>query len=346
MMPCFFRFFFLIAFLLISLEKNSSFAHTAEKVIPVVIIGSGCAGLSAGHVTSEYGYETIVFSGPFKGGDLNAQTVVGNWLGILAAYGSKIMGEVLGQTTGRVQLIDAEIVSADLLSSPFKLKDSKGKNYLAHRVVIATGTTDKTLNIPGIKNNRKIFYNWDIHKDRPAFQKLVKDKNVAVIGGGIDAMKKTHYTAQGQASHIKLFVRSDRVKVPCWRKRVMEREGIDISYGNAVKKIEDRGAYARLTNEKGETFDADIIVMSIGRTPRNKLFKDQVKINEKGFIVVDAKTQKTSIPGVYACGDVTDASGPQPQALIAVGNGMIAGYTLIEDLLLAGVQKKAEVEEE
>ena len=75
--------------------------------------------------------------------------------------------------------------------------------------------------------------------------------------------------------------------------------------------------------------------------PRSGIFKKYVKTNKDGFILINAKTQETNMPGVFACGDVTEVTGPYPQAAIAAGNGQIAGYSCVQQLLDAGVPQES-----
>ncbi|UNM06703.1 MAG: NAD(P)/FAD-dependent oxidoreductase [Holosporaceae bacterium] len=136
---------------------------------------------------------------------------------------------------------------------------------------------------------------------------------------------------------MRIFTRSETLRLPPWRQKFIKRSKIQPVYKHSLEKVEGIGKKLGLYFEGGKTEEADIVVISMGRIPNSNLFRRKVKMDQKGFIIVDAKTQKTSVPNVYACGDVTDASGPQPQAMIAAGNGMIAGYTIVEDFLKEGV---------
>lgn len=325
--------------LVLSLLFGSNNSIEAQEVLPVAIIGSGCAGLSAAHTISEYGFRTVIFAGPIKGGDLNTKTVVGNWLGLKTSMGDEIMPKLIDQALSYgAEIIPSTIESVDFSVLPFKLTDSNGHTYLAHKVVIATGTTERLLSIPGAKENRnRIFYSWDIQKNLDAYQSKTKGGKAAVIGGGVDAMKKAIYAYQGGAKEIRLFVRSETLKMPGWRKSFLEKKGIKVSYAQTIRKIESLdNDQLRLIFQNNDNYDVDLVVVSIGRVPRSTIFKNELKTNETGFIMVDAKSLATSVPGVYACGDVTDASGLQPQALIAVGNGMVAGYSVVEELMQLG----------
>ncbi len=316
-----------------------AFSAIGATVVDVAIIGSGCGGLGAANITAEFGYNTLVFSGPYRGGDLNVDTVVGNWLGIKTTKGDKIIPIVEKNATKfGAKIIDAEIASVDFSKSPLQLIDRSGAVYQAKKIVIATGTKDRLVqaNIPNPKG--RIYYNWDVHSDLSKFKDQVAGKDVSIIGGGVDAMKKSFYAIRSRAEKVNIYTRSNRMRTPSWRTSLISRmPNAHIYYNYPLKKIEGNGQKLRLHFENGESKETDIAIISVGRVPNTSLFKNKLKIDSKGFIVVDAKTQKTSLPHVFACGDVTDASGPQPQAMIAAGNGMIAGFSVVEELLKEGV---------
>lgn len=310
----------------------------AGDVIPVAIIGGGCAGLSAAMVISEYGFHTVVFMGPLKGGELNVKTEVGNWPGIETTMGNTIMPTLLDQASRfGAEFLSETISSVNFLTTPFELKSSTGNVYKANKVIIATGTAERQLEIEGARENRShLLYNWDIHQDVQGYIDACKGKKVAVIGSGIDAMKKAFYAAKGEASEVIIFSRKKDLKLSPWRKKVLDikKDTINIKYYSEITKIQKFNNKTRLIfkNETHPPYDADVVVVSIGRVPRNEAF-DSIKKNKNGFILVNKTNYETNIPGVYACGDITEAMGPHPQAAIASGSGMITGYIIVEQLI-------------
>jgi thioredoxin reductase (NADPH) len=306
-----------------------------SNIIPVACIGSGCAALSLAMVTTEYGYKTVLFAGPQQGGDLNVKTEVGNWPGISFSFGNRII-PTLEQQAKKFggEIIHETITAVDFSSKPYKLTSSSNQVYLAENVVIATGTRSRYLTIPGAKENRQhIFYNEDVHKNKQRFEQLVNGKKVAIMGGGIDAMKKAVYASKGKASKITMLVRANKLNLPPWRKRYLDKsQSIDIKYNVELSHISKINSGIRLHFIDKSFVDVDYLIVSIGRVARTELFSSKLELNDKKQIIVNPMNFQTNISDVYAVGDVTNISGPQPQAGIAAGDGMKAGYMLVEKL--------------
>lgn len=330
--------FSLIAILAMSLSilTGTVFAES-PKVIPVAVIGSGCAGLSAAYVTGEEGIETVVFEGPKLGGDLNVKTIVGNWMAVSTKYGNKIMPDVIDKAKKYgARFVGTGIVSVDFSKVPYVLVDSKGDRYLANKVVIATGTKEKTWDVPGTQECKdNIYHNSNVYDDYSKFKKDMRGKSVAIVGGAVDAMKKAAYAYMAGAKEVRIFVRGDRLRLPEWRQKYLDKLSakVSIQHEQTVEKVNSLAdGKVRLCFHNGGTYDADKVIVSIGRESRSEVFKPYLETNKRGQIVVNGKTLKTSVPGVYACGDVTDAVGPEPQAMIAAGQGMMAGYMIVQDI--------------
>lgn len=313
---------------------------TNGETIDVAIIGGGCAGLSAAMVTSEHGFNTIVFNGPIPGGDLNVKTEVGNWPGVKFSWGNNLIPNLIKQANKfGTKILNEDVLKIDFSKKPFLLTTNLGNEYKVKKVLIATGTKERLLDVPGAAENRaKLLYNSDIHKDLDGYHKQAKDQKVAIIGGGVDAMKKTFYALKGGAAEVHMFVRGTQLNLPPWRKKFIDRKSdvIKIHFNHDVSKIESLGEKTirlHFKNESLSSFDAGLVVVSAGRVPRSDLFKGHLDLDQKGLIKVTQSTQQTSVDGVYAAGDVTNVSGPQPQAGIAAGDGMRGGYAIVDALI-------------
>ncbi|MDP1975832.1 MAG: NAD(P)/FAD-dependent oxidoreductase [Alphaproteobacteria bacterium] len=312
----------------------------AEEIIQVAIIGGGCAGLSAAMVTSEHGFDTIIFSGPMPGGDLNVKTEVGNWPGIVHSSGKDIMPNLIKQAERfKTKILNEEVVKIDFSTKPFLLTINYGNEYKAKKILIATGTKERLLDVPGAAENRaKLLYNSDIHKDINGYHRQANSQKIAIIGGGVDAMKKAFYALKGGAAEIHMFVRGIQLNLPPWRKKFIDKKSdvIKIHFNHDVSKIEsldEKRMRLYFKNGSLSPFDVGLVVVSAGRVPRSDLFKGHLDLDPKGLIKVMQNTQQTSVEGVYAAGDVTNVSGPQPQAGIAAGDGMRAGYAIVDALI-------------
>jgi thioredoxin reductase (NADPH) len=306
--------------------------------IDVAIIGGGCAGLSAASVTSEYGLKTILFEGPVYGGDLNAKTEVGNWPGIKFAYGNQIIPTLRSQAQKWGAQINNESVAAiDFESSPFTLTTTTGQRIKAKKIIISTGTKERQFDLPELADYKDfILYNSDIHGDLSHFSKRMDSKKVAVIGSGIDAMKKSIMAVKNGAEEVHIFARGKKLNLPPWREKYLNNQSNKVKIHfectlARLEKAENQKIRLHFENEKISSYDADIIIGAIGRIPRNDLFINKLDLDNQGRIKVQ-HTQETSIKGVFACGDVTDIAGPNPQAAIAAGDGMRAGYNVVESL--------------
>lgn len=320
--------------------SNSPSMLKNGEVIDVAIIGGGCAGLSAAMVTSEHGFNTIIFNGPMPGGDLNVKTEVGNWPSIKFDWGNNIISNLIKQANKfGTQNSDESIVKIDFSQKPFLLTTNLGNECRAKKVLIATGTKERLLDIPGAAENRaKLLYNSDIHKDIRVYKNQARGQKVAVIGGGVDAMKKAYYAVKAGAETVHMFVRGDQLNLPPWRKKFVNLKSdiIKVHFNCDVSKVEslnDKTTRLYFKNGSLNSFDANLVVVSAGRVPRSDLFKGHLDLDQKGLIQVTQATQQTNVNGVYAAGDVTNVSGPQPQAGIAAGDGMRAGYAIVEALI-------------
>ena len=218
-----------------------SVAHSNEyspKQIDVAIIGSGCAGLGAALVVSEYSDSTYIFSGPYKGGSLNVKTIVGNWPGISKSYGDKIMETFLDQVESRkAKFLPETIVRCDFSKRPFLLESSLGSKYLAKSVLITTGTKEKPFEATNIEKYKEngIWTNDYLFAHFSQIFEGVKGKNVVVVGGGEDAMKKAVYAIRAGAEKVYIIVRSDHMKISKLRmNRLRKYPNIEILYNSTV----------------------------------------------------------------------------------------------------------------
>lgn len=310
-----------------------------EDNVDVAIIGGGCAGLSAANVTSEYGFKTILFEGPVYGGDLNAKTEVGNWPGIKFSYGNQIIPTLRSQAKKwGAQLINENVAEIDFQTSPFVITTTLGHIFKAKKIIINTGTKERQFELPNIDDYKNfILYNSDIHQDLEHFSKKIRSKKVAIIGSGIDAMKKSIMAVKNGAEEVHIFARGKNCNLPPWREKYLRTQSDKIKIHfecplTHLEKGEHQKVKLHFKNQQNPTYEADIIIAAIGRIPRNDLFKNKLDLDDQGRLKV-RHTQETNIKGVFACGDVwTNIAGPNPQAAIAAGDGMRAGYNVIESL--------------
>ncbi|NGX47422.1 MAG: Thioredoxin reductase [Chlamydiae bacterium] len=293
-----------------------------EEVVPVAIIGSGPAGLSSALVTGKKGFATHVFLGEYPGGPLNAATGIRNWPGSVPGNGKQVIERLLDQLQKfNVQMHSETIVEVDFSARPFILTTSEGITYKAQTVVIATGTAFKELDVLGKKQGIVTYF---YKSDAKRFEGL----DVAVIGGGKDAVKKASLAASS-ARKVFLLVRGKNLE------KSPKGKNIEILYEAEVREIlRDEEKMTGLILSGGQKLAVDHVILAAGVVPNTNLFQGQIEMDEEGFIILEGRTQKTSVLGVFAAGNVTDMH--YRQAITAAGDGTKAGYDVVEFLRRIG----------
>lgn len=301
--------------------------------IPVVVVGSGPAGLSAALVTSRDRVETQIFQGPKMGGPANAKTCLGNWPASVPGKGDALLQRLIDQVKELGALFrDESIVSVDFSSWPYALTTSRGEVVYAKAVILAPGSHQKRLGLPGEelyfgKGIDSYFYKTDEAK--------AEGRKVVVVGGGIDAVKKACAAAK-RAERVYLVVRKGALQAPYLAHKVKKKGGgkIEVLYHTTVSQI--RGNGERIThialNQEGGSFEVevDLLLLGIGIAPSTSFLNGQLPLDTEGYLELEGRTQKTSISGVFAAGSATDPR--YRQAAISSGDGMKAGYDALEFL--------------
>jgi len=324
---------------LMGMSLSAQSENTPAQYIDVAIIGGGCAGLSAALVTAEYDFQTCVFMGPKPGGALNEKTIVGNWPGKQITYGDTIIEELQKQAQKfGAHLIDESIVMCDLTTYPFAVTSANGDRYLAAAVLIATGTSERKLEAENCQTylSKGIFSNTMVYKNWQEFQDQAKNSTSLVIGGGVDAVKKAIYLCRAGAAKVFMAFRGENLNVSPLRKKMLDSYS-QIEFIPEAKVQAFLGDGTKLhavllaANEDQVNVPLDCAVISVGRVPNTQLFKNTLKLDEKEAIMLQGATQQTTISGVFAAGDATTAQ-IYGQAAIAAGDGMKAGYEIINFL--------------
>jgi thioredoxin reductase (NADPH) len=296
------------------------------ETLPVVVIGSGPAGLSSALVTARDRVPTTLFCGPKPGGPLHATTCCGNWPGGVPGKGKEVMGRLFAQAQKlQVNFIEEEVVKVDLSRRPFRITTDRGKDYFAESLIIATGAKQRALGLPGEEEYEAIkpyLYKTDSN--------ALEDKRVVIVGGGLDASKKAAIAAKS-AKEVTVVIRGDKMQRPFMEARLKKATPI---YGSEVIALQGdgkqlSGVVVRTPNGT-EVIKADLLIPAVGLTPNTELFAGQLPMDEQGLIMVQERSQKTLVPGVFAAGTVVD--GTYRQGAISAGDGMKAGYDALNFL--------------
>lgn len=297
---------------------------SSEKVI---IIGAGPAGYTAAIYAARAKLSPAVFTGEQPGGQLMWTTMVENFPGFPDGIdGVELMGVRMKKQAEKfgARIIAENIVSADFSSHPFKLVSSKGGEYQAEAVIIATGASAVWLGVPGEEEYKGKGVSVCATCDGFFF----KGKEVVVVGGGDAAMEEALDLAKF-ASKVTVLLRGSKLKAS----KIMVEQAraepkIDFVWNVSIKEILGNGTKVTgakvlnsQTNEESE-MKFDGLFLAIGRKPNTDIFRDQLELDEGGYIICRGRSSETSVAGVFAAGDAADAR--YRQAITAAGSGCMA----------------------
>ncbi len=296
----------------------------------LLIIGAGPAGYTAAIYAARAGLAPLVVAGLQPGGQLTITTDVENYPGFAEAIqGPWLMEQMQKQAehVGARVLYDI-ITSVDLSRRPFRAMGDSGDAYEAEAVVIATGAQAKWLGIPGEKE----LGGFGVSACATCDGFFYRGKDVAVIGGGNSATEEALYLAN-LAKHVTLIHRRDSLKSEkILQKRLFAKPNVTVLWDTVTEAVladpsgrvpVARGLALRhaKTGERSE-LKVDGVFVAIGHAPATALFQGQVEMDGEGYIVTVPGTTRTSVPGVFAAGDVQDKV--YRQAVTAAGTGCMA----------------------
>lgn len=296
-----------------------------KEHISCLIIGSGPAGYTAAIYAGRANLAPVMYSGMQAGGQLTTTTMVDNFPGYPQGVdGNQLMADLREQASRfGADIRDGEIIKADLSQHPFVLTNDRGTELEADTVIIATGASAKYLGLP----DETKYQGQGVSACATCDGFFYRKKTVAVVGGGDTACEEASYLAS-LASKVYMIVRKPYLRATeAMKKRVEENEKIEILYEtNTLGLYGDNGVEgAHLVHRKGEAdekqYDLPIdgFFLAIGHTPNTALFKNSLQLDAQGYIQVAGATQATSVPGVFAAGDVCDPH--YQQAIVAAGSG-------------------------
>ena len=294
----------------------------------VAILGSGPAGLTAAIYAARAGLSPIVIQGIQPGGQLTTTTDVENYPGFRdVIQGPWLMEEMQAQAEHvGTRMVWDHITAIDLKSRPIRLTGDGGTQYIADTLVIATGAQAKWLNLPSEEHM----------KGRGASACATCDgffyrgKKVAVIGGGNTAVEEalylTNHSHDVTLIHRRDSLRAekilqDRLFANPHIKVVWDSEVVEFVAGGEPEALIGLDIKNRLTGEMTR-LPVEGAFVAIGHKPATELFDGQLKLDSDGYIEVETGSTRTSIPGVFACGDVMDKI--YRQAVTAAGTGCMA----------------------
>jgi thioredoxin reductase (NADPH) len=300
----------------------------------VLIIGSGPAGLTAAIYAARANLTPLCVEGfnaggLIPGGQLMFTTEVENYPGFAKGVsGQDLMASFRAQAEHQgVELITADVQKVDLSSRPFKVWVGEDENilHLAKTLIISTGAR---ANYIGLDTEEKL-KNKGVSACAVCDGALFRGQDVIVVGGGDTAMEEASYLA-GLCGNVTLIHRRDEFRASVtMQERVLANPKIRILRSHVVTEVldvsQDKVTGVRVKDLKSgdlRTIDAGALFVAIGHTPLTDLFKGQLEVHDNGYLKVEPGTTRTSVPGVFAAGDVADWV--YRQAVTAAGTGCMA----------------------
>ena len=302
----------------------------------LLILGSGPAGYTAAIYSARAMLEPTLLTGIEPGGQMTITTDVENYPGFAdIIQGPWLMDQMKGQAENvGTNIVFDTIIDVDLSKKPFELKADSDKIYTCEALIISTGAQARWL---GLESENK-FKGYGVSACATCDGFFYKDKRVVVVGGGNTAAEEAVFLTNF-AKEVKLIHRRDSLRAEkILQKRLNENDKIEIIWDTEVTEIigDDNPLSVNkvaLKNNKtniSSQLNTDGVFIAIGHSPSSEIFKNQLEMNNNGYISTAADSTKTNIDGVFAAGDVTDDK--YRQAVTAAGMGCMAALEAEEYL--------------
>jgi len=291
----------------------------------IIIVGSGPAGLTAALYTARANLNPLVISGNQLGGQISITSEVENYPGFPEGITGPELVELMRKQAERfgAKLLIDEVTEVDFTQgAPFQLK-TFGDTYEADAVILALGASPKRLGIPGEETLIGRGVSFCATCDGFFF----RDKDVIVVGGGDSALEEGLFLTRF-AKRVRVVHRRDELRAgEALKQRALANEKIEFIWDTVLEEIVGNGkveAVKARNVKSGETFqlETDGVFIFIGHDPNSELFKGQLEMDERGYLITDDRMM-TSIPGVFAAGEIQDSV--YRQVTTSVGQGAAAG---------------------
>jgi thioredoxin reductase (NADPH) len=303
---------------------------TETRRTKLLIIGAGPAGYTAAIYAARAGLAPLVVAGLQPGGQLTITTDVENYPGFAGPIqGPWLMEQMQAQAEHvGAEVIQDVVVKVDLSRRPFVAEGDGGTRYVADALVIATGAQARWLGIAGEKE----LSGFGVSACATCDGFFYRGKDVAVIGGGNSATEEALYLSN-LARHVTLVHRRDTLRSEkILQQRLFAKPNVSFVWDSVVEEVladpSGRVPVARalalrnLKTGEGSELPVQGVFVAIGHDPATALFRGQLEMDAEGYILTQPGTTRTSVPGVYAAGDVQDRI--YRQAVTAAGTGCMA----------------------
>ena len=299
---------------------------SSDEVRNVIIVGSGPAGYTAAIYTARADLAPLMFEGAVTaGGALMNTTDVENFPGFVdGVLGPQLMADMRGQAERfGAELVTDDVVSMDLAGDIKTVVDGAGNTHRARAVILAMGSGYREL---GLLNEKRLSghgVSWCATCDGFFF----RGQDIAVVGGGDSAVEEALFLTKF-AETVTIVHRRDELRASrIMAERALANPKIRFAWNSAVTAIHGAEKVSSVTLadvRTGQTraVPATGVFVAIGHDPRSELVKGQVALDDEGYVEVSAPSTRTSLPGVFACGDLVDHT--YRQAITAAGTGCSA----------------------
>lgn len=306
----------------------------AEKIYDTIIIGGGPAGYTAAVYAARAGLDTLVIEQLSPGGQMLLTEKIDNYPGFSDGIDGFTLGMKMQEGAERfgAKTVQEEVTAAELASVPKCIRTDSGE-YRAKTVIIAAGAQHRHL---GLENEEKLI-GKGVGYCAACDGMFYKGKTAAVVGGGssaaADALTLSRICTKVYLIHRRDTLRAERI----YHKQLERAHNVEFRWNSEISELlyDAKLRGVRLSGRDGSTEELalDGLFISIGRSPSTELFSGQLKLDPAGYILA-GETTKTSIPGVFAAGDIR--SKPVRQIITAASDGAAAAY-FAEEYISGGV---------